>query len=459
MNPIIPDWSRVNRATNSRLGRTVPADASPVQNANEALNKTALTLNRAGTGLSNPVLLGLGTEVQFKLKVGDTVTGVWCYRTPGDMGPNLKANVSQVAPGTFSFFLRVGSELLAGGHDEPAVRNFIRIQSRRGGFEKEMWCKDYSAAIIQLDGQNALAEVTFEPAVFEVSMVAVGLPWIDIPIDFFCDWADEFQVLHKRTDGDQETGFLKAYGGSKYVSFFDTSTADEGVGVQVNPVNQAAIEQKHKIQVQNTEGLKEITVRFRSKVDSDWFVDVPIEVNVTAPDAETCTVPVVEPCTDLYLKHGTALPEGLPSEPSVPDVQVVAGEEGEELAQDLLVVTVRGAISGATPKLRVRKWAYVTSGTALAGVRTVQVGDDEEYLPLVATASSPDPGDPYGDPKRLTIAFGVNALRNENVAHINVEVLDGDHISNPILVFGPRARDIMFTPAGGTGGGPVCGPY
>lgn len=452
--PIKPDWTRVTRAFERRLGRTVPADGTPVQNGNEVVNKVAVTMNRAGSGLANPVCLGLGVEFQFRLRSNDRLTGVWVYQDPNDLGANLLATVSMLAPGAFSFYVRAGSELESGAHDGEAVRNFIRVKSRFGTFEKEMWCKDYSAAVVQLAGHNALDLNTFEPVARTVQIQDDTADWIEIPVDFFCDWSDEFQTLHKRTDGDVTSGFLKAYGGAKFVSFFDTGE-DEGTGVQVQAVTQEAIEQRHTVRVQNTAGDKLFTARFRSKADSDFFVDVPLLVTVEEPPVHSCVSPQVLPCSDVYLKNGTLLPADSPAVPSVPGVQVVAGVPGSVVSGDLLVVTLKGASTASSPNVRVQKWRYVTSTPALAGNRVAQVGDDEVYLPLRQSALSPDPGLPYLSPKRLTIAFSVVQLRSDNVAFLTLEVEDED-FSTPVLVLGPRARDIMFTPPGGTGGGPIC---
>jgi hypothetical protein len=241
------------------------------------------------------------------------------------------------------------------------------------------------------------------------------------------------------------------------VSLFDTSTDDEGVGVQVNPVNQAQIRSRRTIQVENTAGLKEITVRFRSAIDSAFVVDVPILIRVVEPDTENCLVPAVLPCTDLYIKAGQAIPEDLPGEASDPDETPVAAEEGATAAVDLLAITVRAASVGAAPTLRVRTFAWVESATALAGARLVEVDTAVDYLPLVQGGSTPDPGAPYGAPKRLTVVLSVAALNADNVALILISVLDDNDLSAEIPIAGPKARAISFMPIGGVGGGVVCG--
>ena len=453
--PYHPDFARISRAEQPRLRQRTPAIAEAVQNANSVLSKVAVTLNRAGSSKANPMLSGLGIELQFALDPNDRLIGVWVYQDRSNTGNSLLSTVSMLAPGLFAFYLQIGGgQIVAGSPALGAIKNFVRIRSEAGSVDKEFWAKTYDADVVQLEGQNCLDPETLLPVPYETYVISASRPWIELSIDFMVGWNDEFQLLHRRSDGDIEAGFLKAYGGAKFVSFFDTETAEEGVGVEVDPVTQTAIESQHKIRVQNTEGLKEITVRFRSKMDSDFFVDVPIQVLVVDPPGELCATPLGEPCSDVYFKPGDGIPEGSPGIASTPEVQVVEGTG--TFPEELLVITMRGAIVGAEPKLKVTKWRYSTAAVALAGVKTIQVGAEETYLPLVDTASSPVGDPPYQDPNRLTIALSVNALREENIAYVIVQVDDNGHLSLPALVPGPRARDIQFTPLGGTGGGPIC---
>ncbi len=454
----LPDYRKITRADHPSYGHQVPRMSEPVENANLVQNKEVRTLNRAGSGRDNPILAGLGVRIQIGLAAGETLKGLWLFQDHRSIGANLINQVAVSARFATYNFMAGSGQTVAGDAETGAVKNFVRYQTDAGTEEVEFWLKQYGPDVVSLDGENALDD-DLEPVTFQATIEHAADDWLDIPIDFFVSWNDEFHVQHRRTDDDVEAGFAKAYGGSYVVSFFDTATDDEGVGVQVNPVTQALVKSRRVLQVQNTAGLKEITVRFRSKIDSSFMVDVPIKILVVAPDAEACEVPEVMPCTDLYLKLGTALPEGLPGEPSVPGVQVEEGVEGAILTQELLVVTVRGATVGASPVLRVQKKAWVASTPALAGARYADVGSPEDYLPLVQDSTLPNPGPPYGDPHRYTIAFSVAALASQNVALLNIMLVDGDHVSEPVPIAGPQARAIGFMPIGGTGGGPVCAPY
>lgn len=450
-----PDHARIHRANEPRLRHPIPALTNAVENANLVRNKQAGTLNRGGSHPGNPILSGLGARAQIGIGTGDRLLGVYLFQDRGQLGANLIAQAAHGPLFTTLDFQAGSGQTVAGSPATGAKKNFLRWQTKAGAAEREFWIKSYDYDVVAVKRLPCLDPETLDPVEIEAEIENPGNAWIDLDIDFMVSWNDEFQVLHRRADADEETGFLKAYGGAKFVSFFDTTPGTEGVGVEVNPVTQDVISNRHKIQVQNTVGLKEITVRFRSKAGSLYFVDVPILIRVIDQE-ETCVKPSVEPCTALLLKVGTALPAGLPGEPSVPDEQVTEGTEDEPLDQDLLYVTIRSATAGGAPKLRVRKWKYVASANALAGAVMVQVGADETYLPLSAGSSTPDEDPPYQAPKRHTIAFSVTQLSADLVAFLTVQVLDDPSLSEPILIAAARARDIAYLPAGGAGGGPTC---
>ncbi len=454
-----PDYRRLARADRPHLRQPIPALSTPIESANLVSNKPAVTLARAGSSRDNPILAGLGVRMQISLAVGDVLQALYLFHDHGDLGNNLVRQVSVAGQlGTFDFMAGAGGQSLAGTPATGARKNFLRFKTQGGAVEKEYWAKSYDHDVVSVAGEAALDEDTLEPVEIVATIVDASRDWLDLPIDFMTSWNDEFHVQHRRSDADVEAGFLKAYGGALVVSFFDTSTDDEGVGVEVNPVNQAQIRSRRTIQVENTPGLKEITVRFRSATDSAFVVDVPILIRVVEPDTENCLVPQVEPCTDLYIKAGVAIPTGLPGEATDPAEAPEAADPGATAAVDLLAITVRAAAVGAAMKLRVKTWAWVQSATALAGARLTQL-DSVDYFPLVESGASPDPGAPYGTPKRLTIVLAVAALRADNVALIAVSAVDDNDVSEEILIAGPEARAISFMPIGGTGGGPVCGPY
>lgn len=457
-----PDHRRVHRAEDPRILGLAPAQRDPTENGNQVVNAIALTLNRAGSHRSNPILAGLGLELSIPLGVGDDLKGIYLFQKRSRPGANLKAQATLQAPGVHGFEFLVGSgQTVAGTAATGPVRNYLRIRTARDSFEREFWAQGYEGDVVTLNGEAALDPVSLEPVEVVAEIVDASRDWLEIRTDFMVSWSDEFGVLHRRGADDVESGFKKAYGGAAFVSFFDNGEdPEEGVGVQVNPLNQVTIDDRRVIQVENTVGLKEIVARFRSKVDSPYFVDVPILIRVIDQD-EVCLAPEVMPCVDLFIKAGAATPVGLPSVASTPMVQATPGPLAF-VAQDLLYITIRGATVGGAPKMRVRRTALTAVPAALMGARLVQLGD-VDYLPLIQNSGTPEVEEPYGAPHRYTVVLSVSQLRNDNVAFIEVMLVDGTKPSLPILVLGPQARELGFLPIGsggvGTGGGIVCGPY
>lgn len=455
------DFSRVHRADEPRLRQPIPALNASLENANQTLDKVVATLNRAGSNPRNPIIAGLGGQFQFSLSTLDNLKAAFIFQDRANLGPNLKPATVVLAPGVYGLNHVYGAgQSLGGSPPTGARKNFLRVQSAFGTIEKEFWVKSKDADIVALSGVPALDPDTLLPVVLDYYIVDASRPWLQIPIDFFVSWNDEFQVLHNAKNPYLDTGFLKSYGGSKFVSFFDTTPGTEGVGVKVNPVTQAPIEDQHLIEVQNTAGLKEITVRFRSKQGSPYFVDTVLVINVIAPPQLICDPPVMGPpetCTAVMLPVGTPLPAGAPSVPSQSGVQVVAGTTGVPTDKDLLIVTVRAAVVSSSATIRVRRWKYVTSPADLGGVYMDIVTEISNYLPLANPSATPAPGGSYNPANRLTIAMDVNQDKADLVAFYTVEVIDAEGLSSPPMTIpGPRARDIQFTAPGGTGGEGLC---
>ncbi len=451
-----PDWSRIKRANAPRLMGAVPALNVPRENANVILNKQVATLNRAGSNPGNPILSGLGVRIQIGMGLNDRLIGLYLFQEPGARGANLVSEAAIAGQYATFGFQAGGGRTVAGDPTNGAAKNFVRWITEAGGNEKEFWIKSYDSDVVKAADQACLDPDTLLPVAIDLGIVDAGRDWIVVPVDFMPSWADEFQALGDPSGQQGQAGFKKAYGGALFVSFFDTATGIEGVGVQVNPITIQAIADTRSIEVENTEGLKEITVRFRSEAGSPFYVDVPIQFTVEAPDEEPCDPPASEPCSSVYLPVDTALPADCPSEPSEPGVQVEAGVEGEPLDVPLLVVSLHGTLVGAAPKLRVRKYEWVANAQAIAGADLQQVGDDEDYLPLVLDGDAPVLAPPYGDPHRMTIAFSTTQLAVDNVAFISVAVLDGDHLSSAVTIPAPRARAVATMPIGGLGGGTIC---
>jgi hypothetical protein len=459
--PPFPDHRRVHRASEPRTRGLAPAVYNQLENGNQVVNATSLLLNRAGSHPRNPVLAGLGMEISIALGVGDDLKGIYLFQRFSQLGNNLRAQATLQAPGVYGFELMVGSgQTVAGTPSAGAKKNYVKIQTTRGSFEREFWAQQFEHDVVTLNGEAALDPESLEPVEISAEIVDGSLDWLEVRTDFMASWADEFLNLHRAETSDPESGFAKAYGGAAFVSFFDTDPGTEGVGVQVNPINQGAIHSRRTIQVENTVGLKEITARFRSKQGSLFYVDVPLLIRVIDQD-EVCLAPMTQPCVDLYVKAGSNTPSGLPSTASVPMVQVVPGPAGT-VEQEMLFITMRGATVGGSPKLRIRRWALTGSAPALMGARLVAL-DDVDYLPLIQAAGSPVTAPPYGDAHRYTVALSVSQLYADNVAFIEAVLVDGTKPGMPILVLGPRARDLGFMSIGsggrGTGGGPVCSAY
>ena len=440
----VPDYRRVHRAGEPRLRHPVPALLAPVENANARLAKTVTTLYRAGSAAHNPILAGLGTRLELQLTGPDRLTGLYVFRDRADVGANLLAAVSLAAPGLYVYDFQAGAgPTLAGSPSAGATRNFLRFVSRFGAVEHETWIKTCDHDVVTLAGQAALDPATMLHVCVEVAQLASGISWIPVPIAFMPSWKDEFN--------------RPCVGGARVVSIFDA--AGEGLaGTVVESVNQAAIETVATVNVQNTPGEKHFTVRFRSKQDSAYKVDVDVCVEVIPPDGAMCYAPVVAPCADVLLKRWAALPANTPAVPSVPGEPTEAGVPGTPLAADLLYVMLAGYTVGTAPTLVIRRWAAQQSDTDLAGVQFVQVGSDVEYMPLIVpdTVGVPDPGPPYGGGAIYCVALSVAQLRSDNVALVEAFLKDGVTLSRPMAVAGPRLRDLQYFAAPETGGGQGC---
>lgn len=449
--------SRIHRADEPRLRHPIPAMQLPIENANQTLNRVVATLYRGGSNAGNPILSGLATRIQFHLSALDAVVGLYIFQDHALLGPNLSSKVFNIAPGIYGADVVFGSTYTkAGTPATGAVRNFVRIQTKFGTTEREFWVKSKDADIVVLNQLPALDPVTLTAVFISAPIVGAGA-WLDVSIDFFASWNDEFQVLHNAKNPFLDTGFLKAYGGAQFVSFFDTTPGTQGVGVAVNPVTDAAIKDKHTIQVQNTLGDKLITVRFRSKAASPYYVDVPIKIRVTGVTCECIeesgAPPVSETHLVLFCPSGSPPPPSHPGQPSTPDVVNPPWVPGTPVAQDLVLVSIQGAVVGSSPRVIVRKWQHSADVSKGSGSLMTVVGSDISLVPQQYPASSPLLGGDYLAPKFYRVAFDFDVDGAAGVAFYEVFLKDGDLTSVPVLIAGPRARDICNFPLGDQG---VC---
>ncbi len=454
----VPDYRRIHQATDTYARGPVPALTDPAENANQRLAKTALTLNRAGSAAFNPVVAGLGVALGIPLHGTDRLTGLHVFQDRANPGQNLLGSVSLVAPGLYEYrFMAGAGPTQSGTPSTGAVKNVVRIQSKFGAYERELWVKAMDHDIVALDGQAALDPETMLHVTVPVMQLAGGKTWVPVPIDFFRSWNDEFLALHLRANPDPESGFLKAYGGAKFVSFF--GAGGEGVtSPVVNVVTKQPIETAHTVEVQNTPGEKHFTVRFRSRADSAYVVDVEVAVEVIPPVPASCYTPEVEPCADVLLKKGALLPANTPAVASVPGEPTVAGTPGSTLASDLLYVMMKGYTVGVAPTMIIRRWAAQQSDTDLAGVQFIPVDGDLELIPLIVPdeIDVPSPGAPYGAGAIYCVALSVLQLKADNVAVLVAVLKDGSTYSLPMAVAGPRLRDLAFFTAPEQGGGDGC---
>jgi hypothetical protein len=428
---------------------------SPLENANQVLAKIGLTMNRGGSTRGNPILSGLGVRTEYALGIDDILTAVYLYQDRTNLGLNLRSQVLAAAPGILALeFLAGAGTTVAGSPVTGARRNFIRWDSKRGAVEREFWIKSKDPDIVTVGGFSALDPTTLLPVFRQFSIIGGG-PWLTIPVDFMPSWNDEFLALHRDGNPEIEPGFAKAYGGAKFVSFFDEVPGTEGVGTAVEPITDAEISTLRQINVQNTPGQKKLTARFRSKAGSVYFVDSPVWIEVLGAPTVICNSPhnYTEVKEEFFTKCGDPPP---PDCPGVPGTPVGEGDPhgpppvvwpGGPVPQPLVIVGIHGASVG-TPRLVVRKWKLEASAGDPQGAKLTQVGADEFYTTLQAASGEAPLGGPYAAPVRHRIALDYDADKAADVAYYEVW-LDDDTLgsplrkrSAPILVAGPKARDI-----------------
>lgn len=415
------DHKRITRATDERLRGFIPALNIPVEGANATLDKISGTLNRAGSSAANPILSGLGVRRTIILNSSDRLRSVHLFRDGASMGPNLIREAGSGGDGLRILdFVAGAGRTVSGNPSSGALKNFIRWVSTRGTIQKEFYVKSIDYDVVALNGLPALDPTTLLKVCIDVIQLDPGLPWIDVVIDFFVSWNDEFQVLHNAKNPHLDPGFLKSYGGSLFVSMFETG-ALEGQGTSVNPVTQEPIKDQHKVEVENTVGQKDFTCRFRSKKDSPYWVDVDVCVNVLAlvcppGNPPTTEDPPLEPPTTTidYLP-----PQDPPITPTdIPCSDIGGGDivpysvEGidpetweDPVTTDIDVITVQGQTTGAVPKVVVLRYAVVGDLGSPGGIKYGLLSE-KKYTPLVVSgATTPTLGSPFQAAQAYRISF------------------------------------------------------
>lgn len=428
--PPVPDYQRIHRATEPRLRGPVPALNVPLENANATLDKVIYTMNRGGSNARNPLLSGLGTRMVIHVGSSDELMGVWLFRDRASLGANLRSSLVNLGQGIYGLPHLLGSGLsVAGDKDTGARKNYVRVQTRGGAFEREFWVKEYEADIIACNGKNALDTETLEPIPIALSTADAGEDgWIAVDIDYFVSWNDEFQKMHNGGNPYLNPGFLKAYGGSAFVSHFQTGE-DEGEGTEILPVTQAVINDQHTIKVEATVGTKHATVRFRSKQDSAYFVDVDILFTVTEPgDPEViCNPPYQENPWFVFIPPPPPIPPDdppyTPDTPSTPtdDPNIIpdpttfhpdptiTNPPTTSVARGVITLDGQKPTGGTQVLVKVVRWTLQNNNYYLGGARTV-LSSRKYYNPAVTDMQqSGAQGAPYEQRQKYTICLDFSA--------------------------------------------------
>lgn len=452
---VIPH-DRIARATQERIRGPVPALSIPVEGANEVRDKPGVTLNRAGTNPRNPILKGLGYRITTILGQGVILKAVYLYQRASALGSSLLGITNTTAPGAHFIDIVAGAGSTASGSPSTgSVKNFVRFVTNRGVIENEFYIKSPDFDVVALNGTPALDKDTLLKVCKDVAQLDTSSPFLDVTIDYMVSWNDEFQALHRSGNPNIEPGFLKSYGGALFVSLFDTSTALEGVGVQVNPVTQAEVKDQHVVQVQNTEGIKNFTVRFRSAKDSPFFVDIDVCVNVLVLVCDPGDPPVegpppgpppVPPTFD-YLPPQTPpiTPNDIPCSDLGGGVIVPYSEVGitptawtDPVTVSIDVFTIQGQ-SISSPKIVVRRFSAALDASAPSGFQFLLL-NQKEYIPLVVSgATKPTEGAPYPAAQAYRIAFSHQQELLDTVMAYVMYLRDGTLQSQPFVFAAPNS--------------------
>ncbi len=460
------DHARITRSNEPRLRQPIPALNIPVEGANPTLDKVSAHLNRAGSSASNPILTGMATRRTTILNSSDRMRSIYIFRDARPLGSNLIGTAGTGAPGVYTIDFLAGSGRSVGGTPATgAIKNFIRWESARGIIQKEFWVKSFDFDVVALNGLPALDATTLLKDPIDVLQVDPALEWIDVVIDYMVSWNDEFQALHNAGNPHLDPGFLKAYGGAKFVSLFETGL-DEGEGTVINPVTQTEIKDQHIVQVQNTTGQKNFTVRFRSKKESPFWVDIDVAVNVIAlvcppgdppeddnPAVDDPTIfvdyipPVVPPITPTDIPESEVAGDFFPYSIAGVTPTVFTGL----LETPIVVLTIQGQTTGATPIVVVRRYGAISDTGAPGSVRHGFL-DETEYIPLVVSgATVPTQGAPYQAAQAYRIAFQWNGEIVAGVTTYVVMLKDGSLYSKGSAFAAPKVTDlalIMLPPLG-----------
>lgn len=453
---IVADHQRLRRAVEPRLRGLVPALNVPIEGANQTTDKAGTTLNRGGSSARNPILSGLGHRLTGKIASTDTLTAVQIYQDRASIGANLLALAHAQAAGVFSIDLVAGTgRTKAGSPATGSKKNFIRWKSRDGSIEKEFYIKSFDFDVVALNGIPALDPITLLKTCITVNELPGSVSWIQIITDWMVSWNDDFGALHRRSPNPflKAPGFLKSYGGAKFVSVFDTSTATEGVGVQVNPQTQIEIKDLHGVEIQNTPGQKNFTCRFRSKQDSPYFVDVDVCVLVVADPCDPSeppatedppTDPPVHTCVTVTPFDPPLIPTDLPGDsstspatPGSPESPGVPIAYADPLGVKMVVVTLQGQTTGNTPDVIVRRYSLAIDTAAPGGFK-IDFLSLKRYIPLVvAGATTPTKGAPYQAAQAYRVAFQSPTEQLGNVTFYTVQLDDGGLFSQAVVCQAP----------------------
>lgn len=466
--PPVPDYSRVHRANDPKLRGPIPALNVPLENANQTLDRVVVTMNRGGSNARNPLLSGLGIRFEFHIGTADLVKGFYLFRDRANLGVNMKASLVSLGPGILYFDHLLGSgQSEAGDKDVGAKKNFLRLESKGGAIDREFWVKEYEADVVACNGQNALDTETLEPVPIELSTADAGDDgFIDVVIDYMVSWNDEFQKMHRGENPYLNPGALKSYGGAAFVSHFQTGE-DEGVGTEISPVTQAVINDQHTIKVQATAGTKHATIRFRSKEDSEYFVDVDILFEVTEPggDEVICNPPYQDETWYVYIPPPPPGPP--PDPPYTPDTPSTPTDDPNIIPDPTtmhpdptisnppttstgrLVVSLKGQkpTGGTQVLVQVVRWILNNDNFVYGGTRPT-IASIKYYNPYVTDMEQSSPqGDPYEAQKQYTICLDATVDAAAQVASYTISLYQ----KNDQGIWKQGRENLVPGPYGGAG--------
>jgi len=289
-----------------------------IAGGNSVLNKRSITLNGAGTSMQNPMLRGLGMDINVVLQ-----PNVAFYQaTFGDTTPPDAFNIltfAQIAADQYRHRAAIGYGTLGSSRSYiDAVQQFLRLEltaytSQVVGTERQcwvkqdpmiefaftsaqgVWCAEISEAFytddagnygltsdpgsapatgMSPDPQNPYGWIEGGPdRILEFGFWDTEQLWpVDLPLRLVEPWKDEFDQKH--------------YGGAKYVSIFEEGGAEDHEGTYIKNEYQTDITtlSNMRIKVADNDHEYRVVFRFRSELNDVYYVDKLVRFRVLTMD-------------------------------------------------------------------------------------------------------------------------------------------------------------------------------